>query len=94
VEPTGGSKSAPPDRGLLFLGLGLGFVLACRLVLYVWMPDRSTDFDLLYDMAGRLLRGEDVYPLRTQSFPYPLPAVLLAVPFRAIPLGLARPVFD
>jgi hypothetical protein len=94
VEPTGGSKFAAPDRGLLFLGLGLAFVLLCRLALYAWMPDRSTDFDLLYDMAGRLIRGEDVYPLGTQSFLYPLPAVLLAVPFRAISLWLARPVFD
>ena len=94
MEPAGGTKSAAADRGLLFLVLGLTFVLACRLVLYAWMPDRSSDFDLLYDMAGRLVRGEDVYPLGTQSFLYPLPAVLLAVPFRAIPLWLARPVFD
>jgi hypothetical protein len=94
VEPTGGTKPAAADRGLLFLGLGLAFVLGCRLVLYAWMPDRSTDFDLLYDMALRLVRGEDVYPPGTQSFLYPLPAVLLAVPFMAIPLGLARPVFD
>jgi hypothetical protein len=94
VKPSGGTKSAAADRGLLFLVLGLAFVLACRLSMYVWMPGRSSDFDLLYDMAGRLLRGEDVYPLGTQSFPYPLPAVLLAVPFKAIPLWLARPVFD
>lgn len=94
MEPAGGTKSAAADRGLLFLVLGLAFVLVCRLLLYAWMPDRSTDFDLLYDMAVRLLRGEDVYPLGTQSFLYPLPAVLLAVPFRAIPLWLARPVFD
>jgi hypothetical protein len=79
---------------LLFLVLAFAFVLGCRLLLYVWMPDRSSDFDPLYDAAARLVRGENPYPLGTQSFPYPLPAVLLAVPFTAIPIGLARPIFD
>jgi hypothetical protein len=58
------------------------------------MPDRSSDFDALYDAAARLVRGEDPYPLGTRWFPYPLPAVLLAVPFTVVPLGLARPTFD
>ncbi len=89
-----GTKSATARQGLLVLALGLAFVLACRIVLYIWMPDRSSDFDLLYDMAGRLLRGDEVYPSGTPSFLYPFPAVLLGVPFRAIPLWLARPVFD
>ncbi len=88
------TKSATARQGLLVLALGLAFVLACRIVLYIWMPDRSSDFDLLYDMAGRLLRGDEVYPSGTPSFLYPFPAVLLGVPFRAIPLWLARPVFD
>jgi hypothetical protein len=87
-------KSAAASQRLLFLGLGLALVLACRFILYIWMPDRTSDFDLLYDTAVRLLRGEDLYPLGAQSFPYPLPAVLLAVPFTAIPRELARPVFD
>jgi hypothetical protein len=94
VEPVRDIKPDATRQGVLFLALGLGFVLVCRVLLYVWMPDRSTDFDLLYDMAGRLLRREEVYPLGTHSFLYPLPAVLLAVPFRALPLWLARPVFD
>lgn len=89
-----GTRSAQWSQGILFLVLGLAFVLACRILLYVWMPDRSSDFDLLYDMAGRLVRGDEVYPSGTQSFLYPFPAVLLGVPFRAIPLWLARPVFD
>ncbi len=88
------TKSATARQGLLVLALGLAFVLACRIVLYIWMPDRSSDFDLLYDMAGRLLRGDEVYPSGTPSFLYPFPAVLLGVPFRAIALWLARPVFD
>lgn len=78
----------------LFLFIALAFVLLARLLLYVWMPDRATDFDFLYDAAARLLRSENPYPHATQWFPYPLPAVLLAVPFTAIPLQFARPVFD
>jgi hypothetical protein len=58
------------------------------------MPDRTSDFDFLYDAAARLLRSENPYPPTTRWFPYPLPAVLLAVPFTAIPLELARPIFD
>jgi len=80
--------------GLLFLVVTLAFVLGCRLLLYVWMPDRTSDFDFLYDAAARLVRGENPYPPGAQWFPYPLPAVLLAVPFTAIPLALARPIFD
>jgi hypothetical protein len=88
------TKSATSRQGLLVLVLGLAFVLGCRLLLYVWMPDRTSDFDLLYDAATRLVGGENPYPLATQGFPYVLPAVLLAVPFTALPLTLARPVFD
>ncbi|HEV7364569.1 MAG TPA: hypothetical protein VGN76_01850 [Gemmatimonadales bacterium] len=80
--------------GLLVLVLGFAFVLGCRLLLYVWMPDRTSDFDLLYDAATRLVGGENPYPPATQGFPYVLPAVLLAAPFTAIPLALARPLFD
>ena len=58
------------------------------------MPDRSTDFDLLYSSASLLVRGENPYPATLHWFPYPLPAVLLAVPFTWLPLALARPVFD
>ena len=94
----GTTNSEPPGSAVrqrpLFLVLGLGFVLGSRLLLYLWMPDRHTDFDLLYNAAAQLLRGENPYPIATQWFPYPLPAVLLAVPFTAIPLGLARPIFD
>jgi hypothetical protein len=88
------TKPAAVSHGLLFLVLALAFVLGCRFLLYAWMPDRNSDFDLLYDAAARLVRGENPYPLAMQRFPYPLPAVLLAVPFTAIPLGLARPIFD
>jgi hypothetical protein len=85
-------KSMSADHRLLVLGLAI--VLACRLLLYVWRPDRNTDFDPLYEAAARLLLGESPYPLAAQGYPYPLPAVFLVVPFTAIPLGLARPIFD
>jgi hypothetical protein len=93
------SKSDPPSSAALrhrriFLALALGFVLGTRLLLYVWMPDRSSDFDLLYRAAVRLIGGENPYSMGTGWFPYPLPAVLLAVPFTAIPLEAARPIFD
>jgi hypothetical protein len=88
------ARAPATNKRPLFLVLALGFVLGCRLLLYVWMPDRYTDFDVLYHAAARLLRGENPYPMATQWSPYPLPAVLLAVPFTAIPLGLARPIFD
>jgi hypothetical protein len=88
------ARAPATNKRPLFLVLTLGLVLGCRLLLYVWMPDRYSDFDILYHAAARLIRGENPYPMATQWFPYPLPAVLLAVPFTAIPLGLARPIFD
>lgn len=88
------STPAVVPHKLLFPGIALAFVLVCRVLLYIWMPDRTSDFDFLYDAAARLLRSENPYPPTTRWFPYPLPAVLLAVPFTAIPLELARPIFD
>ena len=90
-EPAG---SAAASHRRLFLVLALGFVLGCRLLLYVLAPDRHSDFDLLYNAAAHLIGGENPYQIATQWFPYPLPAALLAVPFTAIPLAPARPIFD
>ena len=87
-------KPASERPGLPAFLAAVAFVVACRLLLYAWMPDRSSDFDFLYHAATRLLQGENPYPPATEWFPYPLPAVLLAVPFTAIPLSLARPIFD
>jgi hypothetical protein len=93
------TKAEPPRSAAvrlrpLFLVLALGFVLGFRLLLYVWTPDRSSDFDLLYNAATHLIRGENPYPIATRWFSYPLPAVLLVVPFTAIPLAAARLFFD
>ncbi len=93
IAVTTKSKSTPAvSHRPLFLVLALAFVLGVRLLLYVWVPDRYSDLDLLYDAAVHLIRGENPYAIAT--LPYPLPAVLLAVPFTAIPLGVARPIFD
>jgi hypothetical protein len=94
VTTKSASTRSPARYLLLSLVLGLAFVLGSRLLLYLWMPDRTSDFDLLYDSAARLIRGENPYPIATRGLPYPLPAVLLAVPFTTIPLALARPIFD
>src|SRR3954451_5358533 len=88
------AKPARINPALLFLLLALLLVVACRLLLYSWLPGQSSDFDLLYQAAASLLRGDSAYPTAAQSFPYPLPAVLLAVPFSFLPLALARPLFD
>ena len=94
TPPSATAKADPARRAWVPLVIALAFVLGCRVALYVWMPDRTSAFDFLYDAAARLLRGENPYPRSTQWFPYPLPAVLLAVPFTQLPLALARPVFD
>ena len=88
------TRPAIMSPGLVALVLALGFVLACRILLSAWLPGPPGDFDLLYASAASLLRGETPYPLGSQWVPYPLPAVLLVVPFTAFPLELARPVFD
>jgi len=88
------AKPARINPALLFLLLALLLVVACRLLVSPWLPGQSSDFDLLYNAAASLVRGESAYPTAAQSFPYPLPAVLLAVPFSFLPLALARPLFD
>jgi hypothetical protein len=94
VTPRSARTRAAMSQRVLVLILAFAFVLACRLLLHVSMPDRIGDFDPLYQAAVSLLQGKNPYPLAAQGFPYPLPAVLLAVPFSLIPLELARPVFD
>jgi hypothetical protein len=91
TDPPQPKRSAAVRLRPLFLVLALGFVLGFRLLLYAWNPDRHTDFDLLYNAAANLIQGENPYPIATR---HPLPAVLLAVPFTAIPLGSARLIFD
>lgn len=90
MKLTGVGRRAGP----VFLVVALAVVVGCRLLLHAWMPDHPSDFDPLYQAAARLMAGENPYLPGTQWFPYPLPAVLLAVPFTALPLSLARLIFD
>ena len=74
------------------------FLVAARVVLYVFNPDYANDFDQLYYAAQNLVAGENPYPIARKwfHFPlyYPLPTVLFTVPFAAIPLLHARIIFD
>jgi len=72
------------------------YVILLRLGLYAWSAEYRTDFDLLYYAAAQLLQGQNPYLVATNWYPlfYPMPAVLLGVPFTTLPIGLARPVFD
>jgi hypothetical protein len=79
---------------LVALVLALAFVLACRLVLGACFSIPAGDFDHLYASAARLLRGESPYLPGSQGIPYPLPAVVVLIPFSMIPLALARAIFD
>jgi hypothetical protein len=88
------AKPAKISPALVVLLLACLLVVACRLLLYAWLPGQSSDFDLLYKAAASLVRGDSPYPTAAQAFPYPLPAVLLAVPFSFLPLAVARLLFD
>ena len=85
----------------LFLAAAFFFVAAVRIALFVWAQESAaftTDFDLLYHSAITLVDGTNPYrstPIHLK-YPlfYPLPAVLVALPFTALPIELARPAFD
>jgi hypothetical protein len=62
------------------------------------VPGIGSDFDQCWIAARALLRGQDPYTAVIQAgwpWPlyYPLPAVLVAVPFTAVPMALARVAF-
>lgn len=81
-----------------WLVAGILFVVVVRLALYAWHPELGTDFDLLYYAAQHVLQRENPYPIARQwsSFPlfYPMPAVLLALPFVPLRVEEARAAFD
>jgi hypothetical protein len=93
------ATETPPRtlRAVVALAVGL---LAGAYVLRVYGPAPITvsDFDAIW-AAGRALReGRDPYAaIRTPPWPwplqYPLPAVLLALPFTWLPVALARAAF-
>jgi len=65
------------------------------------MPNYGTDFDPIRYAAKLVLRGENPYPIIGPGrevpwqFPllYPMPAVVLAIPFTAVSIVVARAVF-
>lgn len=85
-------------EGKRWLGFGFLVVVGFRLAAYQAQGQLGTDFDLLYYAAIHLLAGENPYPIVHQWYPYPLfyplPAVLVAVPFTILPIQAARPAFD
>jgi hypothetical protein len=83
-------------RGGLALVLlaGLGSGLLCWLA-YRLPPPSTSDFEQIWVGARALLRGLDPYtvvPATGTHFPlfYPLPALLVGLPFAAVPFSLAR----
>jgi hypothetical protein len=88
-------------RRRLYLAGAFAFVAAVRVGLYLWAQESTgftTDFDQLYHSAVIIRDGGNPYrsppPHLRYPFYYPLPAVLVAMPFTALPLALARPAFD
>jgi hypothetical protein len=62
-----------------------------------YAPGTWSDFDQIWLGARAVLAGRDPYAEVLQLFPwplyYPLPALLLGLPFALVPLGLARVLF-
>lgn len=92
----------PPVRARLLLAVGVAIAAVLVVILAERMgKTRSTDFDQFWYAARALLAGRSPYaevgPARPYpwGFPlvFPLPAVLFAVPFTALPLEAARASF-
>ena len=85
------SHRVPPGWAAVAVAAAAGIV--CWLSFRV-PPVTSSDFDQLHIAARALLAGTDPYAAvaARQPFPllYPLPAVLVAVPFAWLPLEIAR----
>jgi hypothetical protein len=84
--------------GLVWLILAVLLLVAYRVELALTGADHGTDFDLLYYAAQHVLRGENPYPIAREWFSYPLyypmPAVLLIVPYALLPAAVARVLWD
>jgi len=66
-------------------------------LLHRWDPGRGGDFDQLWAAARAVLDGGDPYREAASRWPwplyYPMPAVLLALPFALVPVEIARVLF-
>ena len=92
---------APPISKRLLVAVAIALVAgAYEARLSLLMPHFGTDFDPVRLGARLLLHGETPYSIgpgrvHPWNFPllYPLPAVLLAIPFAALPIVWARVAF-
>jgi hypothetical protein len=93
-------RASPSTKGRLLAALGIGGAAA----LYTFSfyshqsPLSVSDFDAIWTGARALTAGQDPYaavpsPPWPWDLQYPLPAVLVAVPFSFLPLTLARAAF-
>lgn len=92
-----------PTRDRLVACLALGTAAAAYATARaLHEPNWPTDFDQIWHAARALLAGEDPYAVVGPDRPfswlwplyYPLPAVLLAVPFAVLPVLWARVAFS
>ena len=93
-----GSEPAPRRRAAIALLLAIA-AAAYVVVFYHHQSSLSvSDFDAIWTAARALRAGHDPYaavpsPPWPWNLQYPLPAVLIALPFSLIPLWLARAAF-
>jgi hypothetical protein len=97
------SEAALPKRTRFVVALVFGLLTAAFCTARVLHePNWPTDFDQIWYAARALLHGDDPYGVvgPGREFPwlwplyYPLPAVLLAVPFALLPVAVARVAFS
>ncbi len=93
-----GARPSPTRRA----GVAVAGALWAGTVVWLWHhhlpPTATSDFDAAWTAARALRAGADPYAaIQSPPWPwtlqYPLPAVLVAVPFSFLSLELARPAF-
>src|SRR5687768_14749236 len=94
------SPMHPPLAWRLKVAATVGLVATAFVLLLYARETRDvvSDWDATWFGARALLRGESPYAaVKTPPWPwhlnYPLPAVLVSVPFSLLPLSLARALF-
>jgi dolichyl-phosphate beta-glucosyltransferase len=94
------SAACPLRRHRVAAALTIGLVSAAYVTVFYRRQSALTvsDFDAIWTAARALRAGSDPYAaVQSPPWPwdlqYPLPAVLIAVPFSVLPLELARGVF-
>jgi hypothetical protein len=85
-------------KGVQWLILAMLLLAVHRVGLELTSASPGTDFDLLYHAAQHLLAGENPYPIAREWFRYPLfypmPAVLLAIPYSFFSVQVGRILWD